>query len=171
MNSKKIISLMLALIIMFILTACQSVDTSTTDQTTKNDTIITSEYNLDKEHSKELENTTSNAEITDINEKYAEKWKSTGDGYYTLILSDYSNSTKTKEQLQESLDRVTLIHDNMLEYIDERLEIELKRLQDVYQSGSIVPVEMSNYEYKMYRDYALEMYRICQDMNVSCNNP
>ena len=80
-------------------------------------------------------------------------------------------STKTKEQLQESLDRVTLIHDNILEYIDERLEIELKRLQDVYQSGSIVPVEMSNYEYKMYRDYALEMYRICQDMNVSCNNP
>ena len=171
MNSQKIISLVLTLILMFTLTACQSVDTATNDQTTKTDTEITDEYNLDKEHNKELENTTSNTEITNINEKYAEKWKSTGDEYYTLILSDYSNSTKTQEQLQEALDRVTLINNNMLDYIDERLEIELKRLQDFYQSGSIVPVEMSNYECKMYRDYALEMYRICNDMNISCDKP
>lgn len=128
-------------------------------------------YELDIEYSTEKKSCISNIEITNINSNYAQKWRALGDNYYNLILSDYTSDTKTKEELQITINNVTTIHDNMLNYIDERLKTEYERLIYVYDTGTIVPIKLSQCEYKLYRYYALEMYTFCKDMYVDCEEP
>lgn len=111
---------------------------------------------LDKEHERRLLNAQSNVEITEINSEFADKWKAEIDTNYQKLLAIADPSFKEK-----------LIASQTEWYIcaEKHIEERFAYLLEVYQSGTIVPIKVSEYKYNLYRERAIELFEMYDEFN------
>lgn len=132
-------------------------------------------YSLDLEYEQEIQACKSNAEMTETNNLYAQKWYNLSETYCANMrqaVSDKEYFDKAEEEYhQNKAGSVEIIHKNWKEYAQQRCKDEETRLLSVYTTGSIVPVRLSRFRYELYRDHAIEMYNMCREMFVDCPMP
>ncbi len=128
--------------------------------------LIDTEYALDVEYKEAINACKSNVEISNTNNSFAQKWKDLGDYYYGCIMEgEYFND---KDEIK---DIASSIHNEWIQYAQHRIEDEEKRLTVLYGAGSIVPIKLSQYECAFYRAHSIEMYEICIQLHLDCDQP
>lgn len=104
---------------------------------------------LDKEYERRVSAANANAEITDINSEFAEKWKAETDANYQKLLSVANDDFKE-----------ALVASQAEWYVNAEKDIEEKFMYfvNVHDFGSITPICVSKYEYNLYRERAIELF-------------
>ena len=128
--------------------------------------LIDTEYVLDVEYTKAIDACKSNAEISNTNNSFAQKWKDLGDYYYRCIMEGKGINNE-----DEIKDIASSIHNEWIQYAQHRIEYEEKRLTSLYGAGSIVSVKLSQYECDFYRAHTIEMYEMCIQFHLECDQP
>lgn len=132
-------------------TVDKSIDTDIQSEISNYTTAV----ELDKDYKSRLSKAKSNAEITEINSEFADKWKAEIDTNYQKLLTVADGSFR--EQLIASQKEWYV---NAEKLTEERLAF----LIEVYQYGSIVPVKVSEYEYNLYRERAIELFDMYEEL-------
>ena len=110
---------------------------------------------IEEAYQKESKRVSSHAELTQINEKYAEIWLARMDEYYDRaeLYAHETNDLSLAEQIEES-------RQSWDSYRTAETEYAKSCLLSVYGSGSIVPVLLSDYRREFCRNKAMELYKI-----------
>ncbi len=111
---------------------------------------------LDKEYSRRLSNAKSNTEITEINSEFADKWKNEIDTNYQKLLTIAEKSFREKLIISQAEWYIYA-----KKYIDERYEYLLEE----YQTGTTVPIIISEFECNLYRERAIELFEMYNKLN------
>lgn len=126
---------------------------------------------LDNEYKERLALTKSNAETSNLNEEFAERWQKMSSEYYDLIFEiadkyeGYTNASKDLD-FGEDLKQSLYASQNAWEtYAQNRIDEERAALIMKYETGSIVPLLLSQFQYTLYRERAIELYNLY--MNLS----
>lgn len=131
-------------------------------------------YSLDAEYEKAKQKCKSNAEITSLNETYAQKWYDLIEVYYNCTLTPgepaFDDELFVEWHIKMHED-IKIIHENWEIYAKQRLKNEEERLITKYMSGSTVPVALSRFKYEFYRMHAIEMYEMCNEAFINCPQP
>lgn len=114
---------------------------------------------LDKEYEATINAAVSNVELCEINGRYTEEWQKIIEEYYALLQvmepdTFASQIMKDKEEWPQ--------------YTQVRIDLELQYLQEVYGSGTILPVVLSQYICEIHREKAIElieMYTNLKEIN------
>lgn len=118
---------------------------------------------IEEAYQKESKSVGSNAELTQINEEYAAIWLARIDEYYERaeLYARRKNDSSLAEQIEAS-------RQSWSSYRTAQTEFAKSSLLSVYGSGSIVPVLLSDYLRVLYRDKAMELYKInlCSDLQI-----
>lgn len=126
------------------------------------DTEYSKIYPLDLAYKKAVTAAYSNVEREEIVHTYQAKWKKCMNTYYSLLIV---KADETEKKLLEAIQAQW--EGNM----KNKVENEIKLLQHAYESGTIVPVLATEYEYSLYRHRAIELYIICQQWHIDCIVP
>ena len=106
---------------------------------------------IDEKYYKEKKQATSNAELTNLNEKYSNIWKEKIDFYYEKIKCSFSY-----EEIHAK-NEVDSLKESWNEYYKNEITSTNKVLASIYGSGSIVPVVLSEYDMLLCRNKAIEL--------------
>lgn len=126
---------------------------------------------LDNEYKERLALTKSNAETSNLNEEFAERWQKMSSEYYDLIFEiadKYEGYTDASKDLDfgEDLKQSLYASQNAWEtYAQNRIDEERAALIMKYETGSIVPLLLSQFQYTLYRERTVELYNLY--MNLS----
>lgn len=115
----------------------------------------TASIELDEECKRRLSNAQSNFEITEINSEFADKWKEEIDKNYQNLL------TVSWKFLNE---KVVASQAEWYIYAEKRIDEEREYLLQQYTTGTIVSVKMSEFEYDLYRERALELFEMYYEL-------
>lgn len=134
---------------------------STTDKPTDTDTKseldnYTAAIELDKELERRAANAQSNVELCQINLEFKDKWKEEIDTYYQKLLSIAGPDFQ-----QKLIESQTEWYINAEKHIDERFAY----FKEVYQTGTIVPIAQSYFECNLYRERAIELFQMYDELN------
>ena len=124
------------------------------------------QFTLDIEYQNKMQDSKSNVEITAINDEFSEKWKSKIEFYYIQIVNYYTSSFN-----QEMHDLFKENHINWSSYAEQQYNYYETVMCDVYTTGSIVPVKLSNYKRTVYRNRAIELYNQCIELSIKVESP
>lgn len=104
---------------------------------------------LDQEYERRIAAANANVEFTDINLEFAEKWKTEVDANYQKLL------TVANDDFKEAL-----IASQAEWYVNAEKDIDEKYMYfvSVHDFGSVLSVCTSKYEYKLYRERAVELF-------------
>lgn len=126
---------------------------------------------LDNEYKERLALTKSNAETSNLNEEFADRWQKMSSEYYDLIFEiadkyeGYTNASKDLD-FGKDLKQSLYASQNAWEtYAQNRIDEERAALIMEYETGSIVPLLLSQFQYTLYRERAIELYNLY--MNLS----
>lgn len=111
---------------------------------------------LDSEYKEKISAAKSDIEITETNEEFAEKWKSEINTNYEKLSAVASDGFK--EKLTESQAEWNI-------YAEKRTAEHFEYLLEEYESGTIVPVIQSEFEYRLYRERAIELFEMYSKLN------
>ncbi len=115
----------------------------------------TAAIELDEECKRILSNSQSNLEITEINSEFADKWKEEIDKNYQNLLTvswKFLNEKAVASQAEWYI------------YAEKRIDEEREYLLQQYTTGTIVSVKMSEFEYDLYRERALELFEMYYEL-------
>lgn len=115
----------------------------------------TASIELDEECKRRLSNAQSNFEITEINSEFADKWKEEIDKNYQNLLTvswKFLNEKAVASQAEWYI------------YAEKRIDEEREYLLQQYTTGTIVSVKMSEFEYDLYRERALELFEMYYEL-------
>lgn len=131
--------------------------TETYDQIRTQDILskYTAAIELDEECKRRLSNAQSNFEITEINSEFADKWKEEIDTNYQNLLTvswKFLNEKAVASQAEWYI------------YAEKRIDEEREYLLQQYTTGTIVSVKMSEFEYDLYRERALELFEMYYEL-------
>lgn len=115
----------------------------------------TAAIELDEECKRRLSNAQSNLEITEINSEFADKWKEEIDKNYQNLLTvswKFLNEKAVASQAEWYI------------YAEKRIDEEREYLLQQYTTGTIVSVKMSEFEYDLYRERALELFEMYYEL-------
>lgn len=103
---------------------------------------------LDEEYEAAINEAISNIEICEINQRFTEEWKKIIEEYYTLLLD--TNTEALRVHIKKD-------KEEWPQYAQTRIDLELEYLQQIYGSGSIVPVIQSNFICELHREKSIEL--------------
>lgn len=115
----------------------------------------TAAIELEEECKRRLSNAQSNLEITEINSEFADKWKEEIDKNYQNLLTvswKFLNEKAVASQAEWYI------------YAEKRIDEEREYLLQQYTTGTIVSVKMSEFEYDLYRERALELFEMYYEL-------
>lgn len=135
-------------------TPIENGDNSTTENPAKTESEVS--FALDTEYEKAFSAAYSNVEKCQVNDDYADKWDEFAEEYYNKLLEIASNDFKSSLIVSQA---------EWEKYAEISKEMQLKYLQDVYESGSSVPVGNSYYNYTLHRERAIELYEMYTELN------
>lgn len=104
----------------------------------------------------------SNTAVVEINDTFSELWKEELNNTYNKIIAI------ANESLQQALFDEQQKWDDAL---SSKLECRLCYLQQIYGSGSIVPVLISEYRCQLYRERAIELNKMYEQLSSSEQAP
>lgn len=108
-------------------------------------------FELDVQYNEAIKKAYSNVEEVQVNDGYADKWDEFADEYYNKLLEIANDDFK------ESL----IVSQNEWEkYAEISEKMQLEYLQNIYEYGTIVPVESSYYHCELHRERAVELYEM-----------
>lgn len=110
---------------------------------------------LDEEYNRRMANAQSNVEITQINSEFADKWKAEIDKNYQNLLS------VSWKYLREKL---TASQAEWYIYAEKRLDEQYEYLFQKYTTGTALPLNMSKFQYDLYRERAIELFLMYDDL-------
>lgn len=110
---------------------------------------------LDNEYVMAMSAAVSNAERTDVNATYAEKWMNKLEEYYQFL------NEVSPENMQILLQQDK---EQWLRYSESQIELEHARLDAIYGSGTIVPVLLSEFTYELNREKAVALIEMYEQM-------
>lgn len=116
----------------------------------------------------QLHQYTSTAGQCDLWAKYTQKWKEVADEYYEKIMQ-YDDVVQPSEYYYSAEDLHTFVSNmktNWESYSKQQCEHYLGVLQTEYQGGTIVGPLAASYKYKLQKDWALEILKICQMFHI-----
>lgn len=124
------------------------------------------EYSLDLHYNQEISSAESNVEILNINQEYAKLWNEKINIYYKELIEKYSSNG------QEETELIIIFEQTKWEKeLPNKIEQKKEFLLETYESGSIIPVELSEYEYMEYRYRALNLFNQCLELNIDVEFP
>lgn len=129
--------------------------TETYDRTQDILSKYTAAVELDKEYSSRIANTDNNADITSVNSEFAQKWKEEIDKNYQNLLTvswKFLNEKAVASQAEWYI------------YAEKRIDEEREYLLQQYTTGTIASVKMSEFEYNLYRERALELFEMYYEL-------
>lgn len=124
------------------------------------------EFQTDNDYIKRKQNIKSNAELTNLNEEYAEIWHSKMDLYYQSLYDFYVSQDNT-----QMICKTQLMKEQWDSYYTSQMSYYEKFIMSVYESGSIVPIKLSDCSRILYRNKAIELYYLCLDCMIKVDAP
>lgn len=124
------------------------VDFSSEPSESKDTEVCSFVAQLDNAYSSAIDGAMSNIELCEVNMEYAELWLQKTEEYYDYLCS------ACPEDMQ---DQILQEKEEWLQYTQVRIGLELNYLEQIYGSGTIVPVILSQFTYTMYREKAIEL--------------
>lgn len=112
---------------------------------------------------------TSTAGQCDLWAKYTQKWKEVADECYEKIMQ-YDDVVQPSEYYYSAEDLHTFVSNmktNWESYSKQQCEHYFGVLQTYYQGGTIVGPLAASYKYKLQKDWALEILKICQMFHIA----
>jgi len=103
---------------------------------------------IDEEYEKKISLASSNIDICNLNYEFMLKWKDEISCYYGNILNS------ANESLHQSVINEQIVWE---QYCQVSIEMQQHYLEQLYGSGTIVPVLLSQYEYELYRERAINL--------------
>lgn len=122
----------------------------------------------DFEADSKLPEYTSTAGMCQLYDKYTKKWQQVADEYYNKIMA-FDDLIQPSEIYYSAEDLHTFVANmktNWEAYNQEQCANYLKTLQAIYQGGTIVGPLIANYECNQYKEWALQLVAICQDLYI-----
>lgn len=110
---------------------------------------------LDKEYERRLSNAQSNFEKSEINSEFAEKWKAEMNKNYQNLLTVSWKFLKEKLIASQA---------EWYIYAEKRIDEEYEYLLQEYTTGTIVPVLLSKFECNLYRERAIELFEMYDEL-------
>ena len=112
---------------------------------------------LDKEYESAVSAADSNVELSDVNTRFAESWMKKIEEYYQRL---YDISPENMQILLEQ------DMEQWLLYSQRQIELEHACLDEIYGSGTIIPVLISKFTYELNREKAVEIIEMYLQMNA-----
>ncbi|MBR0466574.1 MAG: hypothetical protein IJJ40_03670 [Clostridia bacterium] len=122
------------------------------------------EYEIDRTYLHKAKRISSNAELTSLNDEYARLYENKITVFFDIISNYY---TGIKDEKMAKL--IEDLKDNWEQYSTIQKENYQKLIISKYGSGSIVPVKLSDYNRKINREKAIELYELCLSLNIAVN--
>lgn len=187
---RKIVSLLLILSLSFTFASCGNSDDATqnsentktqseisTEAPITNDNVVPEEvvFSLDTEYRQDMNEAYSNYDKSAVNEEYALLWKEKADKYYDVLIAYYSSDEERFNDryisAEDMIENMQSMKDERRAYIEKQIEFYEAHLTAKYGSGSALPGALSKYILDMYREEALEVYRMCLDLYIDVEAP
>lgn len=111
---------------------------------------------LDAEHQRRRGEAVSNVEREEIDQEYIQRYQAIIDDCYDRLLS------LAGEEMQSALIQERIAWES---YSPIRLDMQLKYYQEIYESGSIVPVLCSGFEYDLYHQRAISFQKMYDEIS------
>lgn len=111
---------------------------------------------LDAEHRRRRGEAVSNVEREEIDQEYIQRYQAIIDDCYDRLLS------LAGEEMRAALIQERTAWES---YAPTRLDMQLKYYQEIYTSGSIVPVLHSGFEYDLYHQRALSFQKMYDEVS------
>ena len=124
------------------------------------------EFSVDKDYNNKKQNIKSNAELTNLNEEFANIWKGKTEIYYQSIYEYYYFKDDTA-----MIDKIESMKVDWENYYSNQMNYYKDFILSKYTTGSIVPVKLSEYSKALYRNKALELYDLCLDLGIDVDSP
>lgn len=103
---------------------------------------------LDEEYEAAINGAISNIELCEINERYTEEWQKIIEEYYDQLQAMEPDTFAV--QIEKDREQWT-------QYVQTRIDLELQYLQEIYGSGTILPVVLSHFICEIHREKAIEL--------------
>ena len=116
---------------------------------------------IDKNYNTQIKLTKSNSEITNLNSEYKNIWKELIDLYYQQLTEYYK-----KEQNNHMQKILNANISNFNDYVLNQMLFYEEIVLTKYETGSVVPILLSEYEMKLYRAKALELENILDQLGI-----
>ncbi|MBE6713376.1 MAG: DUF1311 domain-containing protein [Ruminococcaceae bacterium] len=123
-------------------------------------------YSLDLEYERELALAKSNIELQEVDDKYAKKWEEKALEYLQAVEIAYANreDATVAELFKKNQAEWEEYYEKQTEFFQEIMDIE-------FTTGTIIPVHIVNYDLKLNRDRALELYYCCCRLWIEVEKP
>lgn len=116
---------------------------------------------IDKNYNTQIKLTKSNSEITNLNSEYKNIWKELIDLYYQQLTEYYK-----KEQNNHMQKILNANISNFNDYVLNQMLFYEEIVLTKYETGSVVPILLSEYEMELYRAKALELENILDQLGI-----
>lgn len=116
---------------------------------------------IDNRYLDSIQTKMSNAEYVQTTVDYANQYKELIDKYYNALLE------------ADNIDAENIVHTHTIweRYSEESLVAQKTYLEDIYGSGTIVPKFLVDYQYRLYRTRAIELFLMCRQNNMNVDGP
>lgn len=176
MKTKKTIILFLVLFILFLMiffitktllkTNSNNPEFNTTITNDFSTTDNADKFLIDYNYEERKKSVKSNAELTSLNEEFANIWREKSDFYYQeiydyFVLQDDTAMINKTQLMKEEWDTYYICQ---MDYYEEFMI-------STYNSGSIVPIKMSSYSLLLNRNKAVELYNLCLNLGLEVKTP
>lgn len=124
------------------------------------------EFSIDYNYEIRKKSVKSNAELTNLNEEFANIWQEKI-GFYYQEICDYFISKSNNEMMNQTLS----MQEKWNAYYKYQINYYEEFMLSVYDSGSIVPIKLSNYNLLLNRNKAIQLYYLCLNLGIEIKAP
>lgn len=125
-----------------------------------------SEFSIDINYNNEKKEINSNADLTNLNEKFSGIWKNEVNGYYTELKGYFLSKNNTA-----LYDETCFEQNSWEQYYEKQVGYYGNCLLCVYETGSILPLKLSNYSMRLNRNKAIDLYYFCLNLGIDVQPP
>lgn len=126
----------------------------------------TETFLTDIEYEKRRKETKSNVELTSLNEEFADIWKEKIRTYHNCLINRYE-----EENNHTMIDETNTAQNSWELYCQSQIDYYETAILSQYTTGSIVPIKLSNFERNLYRERAIFLYYLCQELMIDVVSP
>ncbi|MGM9636197.1 MAG: hypothetical protein ACI3YE_08615 [Candidatus Avispirillum sp.] len=134
--------------------------------------VIKRIYELDISYENEAKKTESDEDLAELNKRYANLWKSEADRYLEKLKKYYAEVKYNdefcidffgEEKIEDMFNKLIASQEDWEEYYENQTSFYKKYLAANHVADTDYSLEYYKYSMNLYRDRAIELYKMCSD--------